>query len=152
MSTATQAYTMNPRALQRWREQRLAMEPQPDGGVRATFRFDGSTCGNIPLAMIYEVEVGPEADGRPIRALCVAPLAGDSGHTRMCSYLETGGRILEVADAEKPLLGQPLAAVLDWKPQLSPAGCLCAAASRNHKWSAVLQTLHLALYAVPKSL
>jgi len=146
------AYTMNPRALVRWRDQRLAMEPLPDGGVRATFRFDGSTCGNVPLTMIYAVEVGPEAEAHPIRSMHCAPAPGDTGHTRMCSFLESAGRILEVADAEKPLLGQPLAAVLTWQPLLSPAGCLCAAASRNHKWSAVLQTLHLALHPVSSTL
>jgi hypothetical protein len=152
MNTAPATHLMNPRALARWRNERLTLETQPDGGVRAAFRFDGSTCGNIPLTMIYTVEVGPASAGYVIRAMGCAPAPGDVGHIKMCSYVESAGRILVTADAEKPLLGQPLGAVLGWKPLLSPAGCLCAAASRNHKWSAVLQTLHLALPPAPLNL
>ena len=146
MTTDAAPYTLNLRALQRWREQRLRVESRADGGARGVFRFDGSTCGNIPWAMDYVVEVGAAAHGHVIEAMSCTVVPGDTGHMKMCSYIETGGRILEIADSEKPLLGQPLAAVFTWKPALSPAGCLCAAASRNHKWSAVLQTLHLALH------
>lgn len=146
MNPTAPGYTLNPRALQRWRDDRLTLAPAADGGWHATFRFDGSTCGNIPLTMVYSVRLGPAAEGHPIRELHCAPAPETDGHTRMCSYLETDGRILEIADAERPLLGQPLDAVLEWRPPTLPAGCLCAAVSRNHKWCAVLQTLHLALH------
>jgi hypothetical protein len=49
-------------------------------------------------------------------------------------------------EREKPLLGQPLASVLAWRRQASPAGCYCDAASREHKWGLVLETIHYALH------
>ncbi len=48
-------------------------------------------------------------------------------------------------ESEKPLLGKPLNAILDWKYSSNPAGCFCAPASREHKWGIVLQVIHYAL-------
>ncbi len=142
---STPLYTMNQRALERWRDGRLTLKPNEDGDTEASFRFEGSTCGNIPLTMVYQVTLGPPQDGYPIKAMGCRPLEGSDGHERMCSYIHTDGRILEITDNEKPLLGQPLDAVLTWRPKTLPAGCLCATPSRNHKWLAVLQTLHFTL-------
>jgi hypothetical protein len=80
-----------------------------------------------------------------IRAMGCAPAAESDGQERMCSYIATKGCILETIDGDKPLLGQPLAAVLEWKPTALPAGCHCTAAYRDHKWLAVLEALHYAL-------
>ena len=146
---ATPGYTLNQRSLERCRDRGLKLESAADGGIEATFRFEGSTCGGIPLAMLYRVSLAPESEGRRIRALSCAPETGDDGHERMCSYMHTSGRILEFAANEKPLLGEPLEAVLSWRPKIFAAGCLCAEPSRMHKWSAVLQTIHFALYPPP---
>lgn len=146
---ATPGYTMNERALERWRDGRLTLAPTVEGGVEAQLRYEGCTCGGVPLAMIYRVTLGPEAEGHVIQAMSCAPAPGTDGHERMCSYFHTDGRILEIADSEKPLLGRPLAAVLEWRPQMLSAACLCATPSRTHKWSSVLQTLHYALHRPP---
>jgi hypothetical protein len=143
------AYAFSARTLQTWRDRRLSIAAHPDGGVSATFRFEGSTCGNIPLTLLYSVRLAPAAEEYRISGMGCAPEAGDSGHTRMCSYFENAGRILAVMAGEQPLLGEPLRAALAWRPATSPAGCVCAAASRAHKWLAVLQTLHFALCGNP---
>jgi hypothetical protein len=44
------------------------------------------------------------------------------------------------------MLGQPLASVLAWRREPSPAGCYCEATSREHKWGLVLETIHYALH------
>jgi hypothetical protein len=54
-------------------------------------------------------------------------------------------------DREKPLLGQPLGSVLAWRRGSSPAGCYCDAASREHKWGLVLETIHYALHQQRKN-
>ena len=138
-------YTMNQRALERWRDGRLTLQSKANEDTEASFRFEGSTCGNVPMTMVYHVTLGPPSDGYLIKAMGCHPLAGTDGHERMCSYINTDGRILEIADNEKPLLGQPLDAVLTWRPKTLPAGCLCTPSSRDHKWLAVLQTLHFTL-------
>lgn len=148
---STPAYATNPRALERWRREHLTLTPQADGGVAAEFRFEGSTCGNIPLTLLYRVQLGRAEEGFPLQTMNCVAAAGSDGHERMCSWLESNGRIMEKADAEKPLLGQRLDAVLAWRPVVLPAGCLCSAASRNHKWRAVLETVHYALHQTPEA-
>jgi len=143
MSAAADAFS--PRTLRVWRDHRLSLAEENDGGIVGRFRFEGSTCGNVPLTLIYTARLAPAEAGHRIVALSAAPEPGDTGHTRMCSYFEGSGRILETLRTEQPLLGEPLAAALAWRPALSPAGCVCAASSRAHKWLAVLQTLHFAL-------
>ncbi len=138
-------YTMTPSALERWRDGCLTLTPQADGGVDASLEFEGATCSGIPLTMVYRVSLGSVGEGRPIRTMECAPLPGTDGHERMCSYMHTSGRILQIANDEKPLLGQPLEAVMSWRPKTYSAGCLCAMPSRDHKWSSVLQTIHFAL-------
>jgi hypothetical protein len=46
---------------------------------------------------------------------------------------------------KKPLLGEPLEAVLAWNPKTLPAGCVCSQQSRSHKWLIVLETIHFTL-------
>jgi len=137
-------YAFPVRALRRWRDERLGLAADEAGGWRATFHFEGSTCGNIPFALRFEV--GLDAAGI-LRELRCAPAPADEGHARMCSYLEDAERLLAELATQAPLRGRPLADVLTWNPATSPAGCVCAPASRAHKWLAVLQTLHFALHA-----
>ena len=142
---ASPAYAFAPRALRRWRDERLTLADATGGGLCATFQFEGSTCGNMPFNLLYQVRLASAQEEYRLLELSCAPAAGDEGHERMCSYLESAERILSVLQSERPLLGQPLADVLSWKPTTSPAGCVCASSARNHKWLAVLQTLHFAL-------
>lgn len=140
-------YTTNPKALKRWADERLAITTQEDGSLHAVFRYDGTTCTNMgrALAFCYTVSLGPRAEGYPIREQHCAPDAGDTGHTHMCEYIEDPLRLMSAIDTEKPLQGERLNAVLSWRREPSAAGCFCEAASRNHKWGLVLETLHYAL-------
>ena len=140
-------YTVNRKALQRWAEERLAIATQPDGSMVATFRYDGTTCTNMgrPLAFIYKVKLGPRADEYPILDQRCSPAEGDTGHESMCKFVEDSDRLMTAIGSEKPLLGQRLNAVLEWRREPNGAGCYCEPQSRNHKWGLVLETIHYAL-------
>jgi hypothetical protein len=140
-------YSVNVKALARWAAERLSLATRSDGATEARFRYDGTTCNNMgrPLAFQYDVILGPEQGGYQIREQHCAPVSGDTGHTAMCQYQTNAGPLMMAIDHEKPLLGQPLASVLAWRREPSPAGCYCDAASREHKWGLVLETIHYAL-------
>jgi hypothetical protein len=63
----------------------------------------------------------------------------------MCQYIADPEGVMGAIDGEKPLSGERLNAVLSWRREASGAGCFCEAASRNHKWGLVLETIHYAL-------
>ena len=140
-------YSVNTRALKRWAEERLALETRDDGTIDAQFRYDGTTCTNMgrSLTFQYHVKLGPRADGYPIQEQRCTPAAGDTGHTHMCQYLENRERLMSAVQSEHPLGGQPLNAVLSWQRPSCAPGCYCDAASREHKWGLVLETIHYAL-------
>ncbi len=140
-------YTVNRKALQRWAEERLNIAPQTDGSMVATFRYDGTTCTNMgrPLAFIYMVKLGPRADEYPILDEHCSPATDDTGHESMCKFVEDSDRLMSAIDNEKPLLGQRLNAVLEWRREPNGAGCYCEPQSRDHKWGLVLETIHYAL-------
>jgi hypothetical protein len=140
-------YSVAADALQRWAEQRLRMRVLADGSVEAQFRYDGTTCSNMgqPLAFDYRIRLSSREDGYTITDLRCAPAPGDTGHTFMCGYLEDAAGLMASIAAETPLLGHPLDAVLRWPRGRSPAGCYCAATSREHKWGLALEVLHFAL-------
>jgi hypothetical protein len=140
-------YSVNRKALQRWARERLTMDERADGSLDAAFRYDGTTCTNMgrPLAFQYEVKLGPREEGYPIREQHCAPAEGDTGHTHMCQYIADPEGVTGAIDREKPLAGERLNAVLSWRREANGAGCFCEAASRNHKWGLVLETIHYAL-------
>jgi hypothetical protein len=140
-------YTVNPRALERWAKERLRLRRTEDGGVEAQFRYDGTTCTNSgrPLAFDYAVKLGPKEAGFPLLEQHCSPAPGDGGHTAMCRYQAEGEALLAAIERENPLQGRPLADVFEWRRPASPAGCYCDAASRDHKWGLVLETIHYAL-------
>jgi hypothetical protein len=144
---AAAQYTVNRKALQRWAEERLAIAPQSDGSMVATFRYDGTTCTNMgrPLSFIYKVKLGSRADEYPILDERCTPAEGDTGHESMCKFVEDPDRLMSAIDSEKPLIGQSLNAILKWQREPNGAGCYCEAQSRNHKWGLVLETIHYAL-------
>ena len=141
------AYSVNRRALKRWSEERLSINTNPDGSLDATFRYEGTTCTNMgrSLAFDYSVKLGARAQGYPILEQRCVPADGDTGHTKMCQYLENPDRLMNSIDREKPLSGEQLNAVLAWNRKLSAAGCYCEPESRDHKWGLVLETIHFAL-------
>ena len=139
------AYSFPERALRRWARENLTLTPCADGGVEAVFRFEGSTCGNVAFHLLYRVSLAAESADRRIEALHCEAAPFDEGHARMCCWQENAAAIAATMRREAPLLGEPLGAVLAWRPAKSPAGCLCSEPSRHHKWQAVLETLHFAL-------
>jgi hypothetical protein len=147
------SYSIHAKALARWAADRLSLETRSDGATVARFRYDGTTCTNLgrPLAFQYDVILGPRQDGYQIREQSCAPVPGDTGHTAMCQYQSNAGPLMASIDREKPLLGQPLGSVLAWRRGSSPAGCYCDAASREHKWGLVLETIHYALHQQRKN-
>jgi hypothetical protein len=140
-------YSVNPRALRKWSEERLALKTLPGGSVEARFRYDGTTCSNLgqPLEFHYRVLLAPPRDGYRITEADCAPSPGDSGHRQQCAYLNDAVALMGCIASEKPLLGQPLDAVLVWSRPANPAGCYCDLESRNHKWGLVLEVIHFAL-------
>lgn len=140
-------YSVNRKALERWAKERLSLSTAPDGSIDAVFRYDGTTCTNMgrPLTFLYKVKLGPRAEGYPLREQVCAPAPDDTGYTYMCQYLENASGLMAAIDREKPLIGRRLDAVLDWHREASGAGCFCTAASRDHKWGLVLETIHYAL-------
>ena len=147
------SYSIHTKALARWAAERLSLETRSEGATVARFRYDGTTCTNLgrPLAFQYDVTLGPRQEGYQIREQTCAPVPGDTGHTAMCQYQSNAGPLMAAIDREKPLLGQPLGSVLAWRRGSSPAGCYCDAASREHKWGLVLETIHYALHRQRKN-
>ena len=145
---ATAAYSVNVKALSRWAAERLVLETREDGTLHARFRYDGTTCTNMgrPLAFDYDVDLGTRRDGYPIRGQSCTPAPGDTGHASMCQYITDAPGLMAAIGREKPLAGRPLAEVLAWQRSEAAAGCYCEAASRDHKWGLVLETIHYALY------
>lgn len=140
-------YSLNARALRKWAQERLRLQFTDDGGVRARFVYEGTTCSNQgrPLAYEYGVTLSPAADGYRVLAARCAPVAGDVGHTFMCAYLTDAARFTRELTNESPLLGQPLDDVLAWQRSYSPSACYCDASGRAHKWGLVYEVVHFAL-------
>ena len=147
--TAAQShrYAFPERTLRKWRDQRLTMTANSETTLRATFRFDGSTCSNlgVPIAYDFCVDLERDATGyRIARSTCV-PTPGHQGYQSMCAYLDDAERFSTQLDQYRPLVGEYLHESLGWTAPISPAGCLCSKASQNHKWRIVYQTIHFAL-------
>lgn len=140
-------YSVNPKALKRWSQERLSLAVRPDGTIDARFRFDGTTCTNMghPLAFDYTVRLGPEQAGYPILGQQCAPAPGDTGYTRMCGYIDHPADLMAAIQGEKPLRGQRLDDVFSWPREACAAGCYCDPAARQHKWGLVFETIHYAL-------
>ena len=145
------SYTVNEKALRRWSSERLTIETLEDGGVAATFRYDGTTCTNMgrPLQFHYHVRLGPRGEGYPILEQSCGPAPGDEGHLAMCRYVSHRDELMASIAAERPLHGRPLGDVARWTRTPSPAGCYCELESRQHKWGLVLETIHYALTRMP---
>ncbi len=148
LATAGSPYAFPERALRRWARENVSITPRTDGGTDAIFRFEGSTCSNVSFHLLYRVSLVPESVGCVIKSMDCEVAEHDEGHARMCCWQENAAAAAATMRNETPLLGQPLSAVLAWRPCKSPAGCLCAEPSRLHKWQAVLETLHFVLSSI----
>jgi hypothetical protein len=140
-------YSVNPRALRKWSQERLELRTQRDGSVEARFRYEGTTCTNLgqSLEFHYQVKLSPAQDNYRIIEKSCAPAPGDTGHTQQCEYLNDAASLMGSIANEKPLLGQPLNDVLNWKRPPNPSGCYCDIERRNHKWGLVFEVIHFAL-------
>lgn len=140
-------YSVSVRALRKWAQERVRIEPLDKGMLAVNFRFDGTTCSNQgrPLAFDYSVTLSGPGDGYTIMSADCRPAQGDEGYTSMCSYLSDPEGLMQSIAAEKPLLGRPLNEVLSWTRESAPSGCLCSANQRAHKWGLALEAIHFAL-------
>ena len=145
------AYSVNIHALSKWARERVAIERRDGGTIVARFRFDGTTCSNMgrPLAFDYEVTLDGAPDRYVIRELSCRPVSGDEGHQSMCAYLRDASSLRHAIAIEAPMRGRQLGDVLQWSRPSAPAGCLCEAASRAHKWGLAFETIHYALAQTP---
>ena len=146
-SPVPQRYRTNPTALRRWAAERLVIEAKADGSIAACFHYDGTTCSNMGrrLRFIYDVTLGPGAEGYRILAGRCTPAPDDEGHPFMCEYIRDTTLMATIAQ-EQPLVGHRLGDVLDWdRPLMGPA-CFCESDARRHKWGLVLETIHFALH------
>lgn len=140
-------YSLNLDALRKWSKERLRMERLPDASIKASFRYDGTTCSNMgrPLAFDYQVHLAPQVEQYRILELSCAPAHGDLGYQSMCEYLRDAASLMGKIESEKPLLGRPLQEVLRWQRVSSPSGCYCEPEMRMHKWGLVFEVVHFAL-------
>jgi len=140
-------YSLNLGALRKWSKERLRLERLPDASIKASFRYDGTTCSNMgrPLVFHYRVRLAPQAEQYRILELSCAPSPGDVGYQSMCEYLRDAAMLMGKIESEKPLLGRPLQEVLQWQRVSSPSGCYCEPEMRMHKWGLVFEVLHFAL-------
>lgn len=142
------AYSFPKKTLELWRSKRLQITAEHGGRLSAKFRFDGSTCNNMGVALAFDYEVHLARDGNNgyrIEQCSCRPAEGHDGYRSMCAVLDDPERHLESLESYQPFLGRPLQEVLSWRAAVSPAGCLCTRASQDHKWRIVLQTIHFAL-------
>jgi hypothetical protein len=145
-------YKINTKALDKWSKERLVLNVLDDNSIEAQFRYEGTTCSNTgrPLEFIYRVKLGASETQYKIQEAYCLPAPGDTGHTSMCQYIKDGRQLMSAIEREKPLLGKPLNAILDWNYMTNPAACYCNPISRQHKWGIVLQVIHYAMVSREK--
>jgi hypothetical protein len=145
---STTEYAFSEKALSLWTRKRLQLKFQPNHKLAARFRFEGSTCNNLGVPLIFDYHVGLERDadnGYRITRCSCRPADVDIGCGSMCAYLDNPIEYMAQMESYKPLAGLSLSDALNWNPSVSQAGCLCTRASQDHKWRIVLQTIHYAL-------
>jgi hypothetical protein len=138
-------YSVNPRALRKWSQERLVLQWLNNGMVEARFRYEGTTCSNLGRPLAYDYVIKLDATDYRILAATCASAPGDTGHAAMCEFINNDERLSSAIATENPLAGKSLNDVLMWKRAFSPAGCYCDAESRMHKWGLVLEVIHYAL-------
>jgi hypothetical protein len=145
--TQNAKYAVNARALEKWSKERLQLNFLPDNSVEAKFRYEGTTCSNMGRQLEYEyaIKLAPPEENFKILEMNCAPAPGDTGHKFQCEYLNDAESFMREIAKEKPLLGQPLNDVLNWKREYNPSGCYCDLERREHKWGLVFEVIHFAL-------
>lgn len=140
-------YSISPRALRKWSQERLQLRMRDDRTIDAYFRYEGTTCTNMGyrLEFDYHIKLNSATEGYRITDLNCSPAPDDTGHTYMCEYMNDTETLMSAIKNEKPLIGKPLNDVLNWAREYTPAGCYCGKSSREHKWGLVLEVIHYAL-------
>lgn len=140
-------YSISPRALRKWSQERLQLRMRDDRAIDAHFRYEGTTCTNMGrrLEFDYHIKLSSAMEGYRITELSCSPAPDDTGHTYMCQYINDAEALMRAIKNEKPLIDKPLDDVLSWERQYSPVGCYCDKLSREHKWGLVLEVIHYAL-------
>ena len=144
---SSSSYAFSGKALRRWADHCLKIEHLDHGRVVTCFRYEGSTCSNmgLPLAFDFVVNLVSTPDGFIIEETLCKPSKGEEGYQSMCTYIEDPPLLMKEIDEFRPLVGQPLDAVLQWNPAITMSGCLCSRGDQAHKWRVALQTIHFRL-------
>lgn len=144
-------YLVSPKALRKWSQERLSLRHLEDDSVEARFRYEGTTCKSLGHRIEYDYYVKLDSTRHSYRVtdLRCNPAPDDTGHRRMCEYLENPESLKQSIDTEKPLLGRPIDEVFAWERNTHPAGCFCEPESRAHKWRLVFEVIHFALTQTP---
>jgi hypothetical protein len=140
-------YAFKSHILKKWSDQYLNLECGKNKQTRAVFRMIGNTCSNmgVPIVLDYELTLSWQQDDYLIENGRFRPVEDDRGYQEMCEYIQHGEEFWEQASNYMPLKGRFLDSILEWDPELNPAGCICERKHQNHKWRMVFQTIHFAL-------
>ena len=131
------------RALKRWARELLCLKIEDDDTGYAVYKYYGSTCNynTTSLALDFKVRLsGISSDCRIVHTSCV-PGDAAMGMELLCGAEEDPEFYSKLETDDAPLLGQPLVDVLEWSPEVNPAGCVCSSSLRNDKWLMVYQTI-----------
>jgi len=146
-SNSPAGYAFPTKALRRWSDQFLEIDPQEDGAIDATFHFEGNICnGTRVLRFDYQILLQPSADGFIIASAACRRAAADDNGSAMCEYGIRGDQLFKDIENEAPLVGCTLEEALAWDAPIESSACLCRQQQRNHKWRVVFHSLHFALH------
>lgn len=145
--TKNAKYNFSTKALHKWSNDRLHLQILDDKSIKAKFRYEGTTCSNMGLALEfdYHIKLSSMEQGYKIHSLNCQPTPSDVGYTYMCEYIKSPKELMSDIEEEKPLLGKSLDEVLKWKRTFDPEGCYCKRDSRNYKWGLVFEVIHYTL-------
>lgn len=136
-------YAFSEKALKRWARELLHVEIGEDGTVYARVKYHGALCSYIHpnLVLDFKVTLSRLANGWQIdKATCVSA-EEDEGVELMCGTQSSPSTFLVDLAAYEPLAGHPLVDVLQWNPEMNPAGCVCTRSRHDDKWLMVYQTI-----------
>ena len=141
------AYAFKPHILKKWSDRFLDLEYGRNKQTRAVFRMNGNTCSNMGVRIVldFDLTLTWQDGDYLIESGRVRPVEGETGYQEMCEFIQHPDEFREQASSYVPLQGQSLDRVLEWSPDINPAGCLCERSHQDHKWRMVYQTIHFAL-------
>jgi hypothetical protein len=138
-------YAFRPESLARWAREHLEIRELDPLTLECSFRYNGKTCGGLEFPFELRLKLRPTVRGHQVTGgACTLLGPGRQPSLGVCAFAARGGGFLHELEG-CPWLGRTLDEALAWNPRVTPSGCLCEPADRDHKWRLVLQTVHYAL-------